>query len=164
MSGSMGFGFQHLEQLSFRLIAPDRPGLGKSSMHSQKTLETWADDIAILLKHAGISHCAALGFSQGSAFVLALAKTCELSAEAIVNAVAHRDYDSNGIERVLRACELKRKLKSIELQEVAGIRHRETFQRNYLDQLLKEELIERTIPEKPKSRLQKYRLPHKGKM
>ena len=68
------------------------------------------------------------------------------------------------IERVLRACELKGEMKSIELQEVAGIRHRETFQRNYLDQLLNEELIERTIPEKPKSRLQKYRLSNKGKM
>lgn len=64
------------------------------------------------------------------------------------------------VERVLRACELK----SIELQEVAGIRHRETFQRNYLDQLLRDELIERTIPDKPKSRLQKYRLSQKGKI
>ena len=68
------------------------------------------------------------------------------------------------IKRVLRACELKGEPKSIELQAVAGIRHRETFQRNYLDQLLKEELIERTIPDKPKSRLQKYRLSQKGKI
>ncbi|HGT2643488.1 TPA: Fic family protein [Legionella pneumophila] len=68
------------------------------------------------------------------------------------------------VERVLRACELKGELKSIELQEVAGIRHRETFQRNYLDQLLRDELIERTIPDKPKSRLQKYRLSQKGKI
>lgn len=68
------------------------------------------------------------------------------------------------IEWVLRACELKGELKSIELQEVAGIRHRETFQRNYLDQLLRDELIERTIPDKPKSRLQKYRLSKKGKI
>ncbi|WP_326844892.1 Fic family protein [Legionella pneumophila] len=47
---------------------------------------------------------------------------------------------------------------------MAGIRHRETFQRNYLDQLLRDELIERTIPDKPKSRLQKYRLSKKGKI
>lgn len=85
MSGSMGFGFQYLDQLGFRLIAPDRPGLGKSSIHPQKTLQTWADDIAILLNHCGINDCAALGFSQGSVFALALAKTCQLSAVAIVS-------------------------------------------------------------------------------
>ncbi|WP_337589283.1 Fic family protein [Legionella steelei] len=55
-------------------------------------------------------------------------------------------------------------MKNIDLQEVAGIRHRETFQRNYLDQLLKEELIERTNPDKLKSRLQEYRLSQKGKI
>jgi predicted HTH transcriptional regulator len=49
------------------------------------------------------------------------------------------------------------------IQEVTGFRHRETFQRNYLDQLLADELIERTIPAKPNSRLQKYRLTDKGR-
>lgn len=63
--------------------------------------------------------------------------------------------------RVLLACELQ-PLKSSEIQEVAGIRHRETFQRNYLDHLLRENLLERTIPDKPQSRLQKYRLTAKG--
>jgi pimeloyl-ACP methyl ester carboxylesterase len=85
MSGSMSFGFPHLDQLGFRLIAPDRPGSGKSSAHPSKTLQTWAEDIAILLKHLGVSRCAVLGFSQGSAFALSLAKTCPLSALAIVS-------------------------------------------------------------------------------
>ncbi len=67
------------------------------------------------------------------------------------------------IERILRGCALRGELKSIELQKLAGIRHRETFQRNYLDFLLNEQLIERTISDKPKSRLQKYRLSGKGK-
>lgn len=66
------------------------------------------------------------------------------------------------IERALRACALKGELKSIELQAVSGIKHRETFQRNYLDYLLKEKLIERTVPDKPNSRLQKYRLSNEG--
>jgi ATP-dependent DNA helicase RecG len=54
-------------------------------------------------------------------------------------------------------------LKSREIQTVAGLRHRESFQRNYLDQLLGEGWLERTIPDKPKSRLQKYRLTDKSK-
>lgn len=65
--------------------------------------------------------------------------------------------------RVVEACSTK-DLKSAEIQEVAGIRHRETFQRNYLDELLEDELLERTIPDKPNSRLQKYRLTEKGKL
>ena len=51
---------------------------------------------------------------------------------------------------------------SREIQTVTGFRHRETFQRNYLDQLLAQDLVERTIPDKPNSRLQKYRLTAKG--
>jgi predicted HTH transcriptional regulator len=65
--------------------------------------------------------------------------------------------------RVVEACSTK-DLKSSEIQEMAGIRHRETFQRNYLDKLLEDELLERTIPDKPNSRLQRYRLTEKGKL
>jgi hypothetical protein len=40
--------------------------------------------------------------------------------------------------------------------------HRPTFRANYLDPALAAGLIERTIPGKPNSRLQKYRLTAKG--
>lgn len=53
-------------------------------------------------------------------------------------------------------------LTSAEIQSRVGIKHRETFQRNYLDVLLSEGWLERTIPDKPRSRLQKYRLTDKG--
>ena len=62
---------------------------------------------------------------------------------------------------VLKACATP--LKSSEIQELLEVKHRETFQRNYLDRLLEAGLIERTIPEKPNSRLQKYRLTEKGR-
>ena len=65
------------------------------------------------------------------------------------------------VARVLLACK-GQPLKSSEIQVVAGIRHRETFQRNYLDHLLNEGWVERTIPDKPQSRLQKYRMTEKG--
>lgn len=63
--------------------------------------------------------------------------------------------------RVVEACSMG-DLKSAEIQVLAGIRHRETFQRNYLDQLLAEGWLVRTIPDKPQSRLQKYRITEKG--
>ena len=66
------------------------------------------------------------------------------------------------IIRVLSPC-AERPLRSREIQEAAGLRHRETFQRNYLDQIINDGLVERTVPDKPTSRLQKYRLTEKGR-
>lgn len=65
------------------------------------------------------------------------------------------------IIEILSAC-LEPK-KSAEIQNITGIKHRETFQRNYLDRLLNEELLVRTIPDKPRSRLQAYCTTDKGK-
>ena len=45
-----------------------------------------------------------------------------------------------------------------ELRELLGLTHRQTFRENYLHPALEQGLIERTIPNKPNSRLQKYRL------
>ena len=53
-------------------------------------------------------------------------------------------------------------MKTEEIQKVLGLRERRTFFRNYVQPALKLGLIERTIPEKPNSRLQKYRLTPKG--
>ncbi len=49
------------------------------------------------------------------------------------------------------------------LQEAAGMRDREHFRKAYMEPLLAADLIQRTIPEKPTSRLQKYRLTEKGR-
>ncbi|MFH7321599.1 Fic family protein [Desulfurivibrio sp. D14AmB] len=63
---------------------------------------------------------------------------------------------------VLTACEAG-SLSNKELQTAAGIRDRSTFHINYLTPLLKRNLLERTIPDKPTSSKQKYRLTAKGK-
>ena len=44
MSGWLGFGCHHLAELNLRLLAIDRPGLGSSDPHPDKTLESWAAD------------------------------------------------------------------------------------------------------------------------
>lgn len=48
-------------------------------------------------------------------------------------------------------------LSSAELMERLGLSHKATFRKNYLNPALENGLIERTIPDKPNSKYQKYR-------
>jgi ATP-dependent DNA helicase RecG len=50
-----------------------------------------------------------------------------------------------------------------ELQEKLKINNRDYFRKAYIKEVLQLELIVMTMPDKPNSRLQKYRLTEKGK-
>ena len=50
-----------------------------------------------------------------------------------------------------------------QLQVAAGMKHREHFRKAYVEPLMTAGWLERTIPDKPNSRLQKYRLTEKGR-
>jgi predicted HTH transcriptional regulator len=54
-------------------------------------------------------------------------------------------------------------LSSSELREALNLKHRHTFRQNYLHPALERGVIEHTIPEKPNSRNQKYRLTLAGR-
>lgn len=54
-------------------------------------------------------------------------------------------------------------LSAVECMTRLKLSHRPTFRTNYLNPALTSGLIERTIPDKPNSRLQKYRLTAKGR-
>jgi hypothetical protein len=62
--------------------------------------------------------------------------------------------------QVLEFCRTPRR--ASEIQELLGLRHRETFINNYLRPLLETGWIARTIPDKPRSRLQRYRTTETG--
>jgi hypothetical protein len=49
-----------------------------------------------------------------------------------------------------------------ELMDRLDLKHRQNFSSTYLEPALKSGLIEMTIPDKPKSKFQKYRLTTKG--
>lgn len=84
-----------------------------------------------------------------------------LAAEQVVEQVGG-ELGTPWVSRVLAAC-LEKPLKSVELQGLIGAGDRLTFRRKYLARLLDHDLLERTVPDKPTSRLQKYRLTEKEK-
>jgi hypothetical protein len=49
------------------------------------------------------------------------------------------------------------------LQAALGLSDRKSFRERYLKPALADGLIEMTVPDKPNSRLQRYRLTHKGR-
>jgi hypothetical protein len=53
-------------------------------------------------------------------------------------------------------------MKSADIQNLLQLKHRETFRDNYLVPALNEGILEMTIPEKPNSPKQMYRLTQKG--
>jgi Fic family protein len=66
------------------------------------------------------------------------------------------DQDRPAVDRLLTALG-EEVLSATELMERLNLSHRPTFRQNYLNPALEAGLIERTIPEKPKSKHQKYR-------
>jgi pimeloyl-ACP methyl ester carboxylesterase len=81
-SGSLGLDAASVAEAGVLLIGVDRPGLGDSSKHPFKTFSSWAEDVAYAARLCNWSPLAAVGFSQGGPFALALA------AEGIVERVA----------------------------------------------------------------------------
>ena len=106
----------------------------------------------------------------------------EAVVEAIVNAVAHRDYTSNASVQVLQrppdapAPEVTQevtqevttevRLVSVlagemtrqQLQQALGLKDDDHFRTAYLQKALEAGLIEMTVPDKPRSSRQKYRV------
>jgi pimeloyl-ACP methyl ester carboxylesterase len=56
-----------------RLLAVDRPGIGRSTSHPGRTLGSVADDLAAVLAALGVERAAVLAWSAGAPFGVALA-------------------------------------------------------------------------------------------
>lgn len=85
MSGWLGFGSDCLADLGLRLIAFDRPGLGRSDPHPTKTLDSWVADVREWMAAQQCLRGLAVGFSQGAPFAFALAAAGLVQAIAIVS-------------------------------------------------------------------------------
>lgn len=84
-SGRLGFAADAVERLGVRLIAVDRPGLGRSDPAPGRTLLDTAADLGELAAALALDRPAVVGFSQGAPLALACAATRAVSAVAIVS-------------------------------------------------------------------------------
>ena len=67
------------------------------------------------------------------------------------------------VQRLLELLNDRGALGNSAIRETFGLKSRRRLRDTYIDPALEKELIEATIPEKPTSRLQKYRLTDKGR-
>ena len=88
--------------------------------------------------------------------------TLEAVTGAVTEAKAQEPTQSDDPVHRLLAVLQKGELSSSQLRDALGIKHRPTFRQNYLHRALEAGFIEYTIPDKPNSRLQKYRLTPAG--
>lgn len=74
-------------QRQIRLIVPDRPGFGLSDPHPERTLLSWADDVAQLANGLDIDRFAVMGLSGGGPHALAAADrlNARVTAAAVVS-------------------------------------------------------------------------------
>lgn len=71
------------------------------------------------------------------------------------------DHDSDQVKKLLKIFD-RNPLSASDLMQKIDLSHRPTFRKNYLNPAINKGLIEMTIPDKPNSRLQKYRITPKG--
>ena len=133
------------------LISQERIGLPNGA-------EQWGrgtNKIVTLCDKAGLLK-PEFGQQAGSVFVRFRA-----SADGISESVTGQ-VTGQVTARLLAFCSQPKR--ASEIQSAIGIKHRETFVNNYLNPLLVKGWLERTNPDKPRSRLQQYRLTEKGRM
>lgn len=63
---------------------------------------------------------------------------------------------SEYVKRMLKVMEFEVPYTTLSLMELLGLKSRETFRKNYMDPALSMGVVERTIPEKPNSKNQRY--------
>lgn len=110
-------------QRGVRLIAPDRPGFGRSDLQPGRTLSDWPVDVAALADALGIGRFGVIGISNGGPYALACGALLpeRLTGLAVVSGMGpiHRD----------------------DAREILGSQVRLTFALNALSPLLSEVIV-----------------------
>ena len=83
--------------------------------------------------------------------------------EAVTSNVDHTAPATDPVQKLLYVFQEKTEQGIASLMEKLGLSHHPTFRRNYLNPALPQVYVEHTIPDKPNSPAQKYRLTEKGR-
>mgnify|MGYP001058868112 FL=1 len=92
---------------------------------------------------------------------MVLCKACDKYLELLNDEMhpvqSEHDHDQNGYDVVMMILDFCKEARSIpEIMEKFGFDSRTSFRRKYLNTLVKEGRLKMTLPDKPKSKNQKY--------
>ncbi len=158
-----------LEQLSGPHLSKLRNPLIAEAFHRTGAVEVWGrgtNRVIAACKRHGI---ALPTFEERQGFIIVTFKATiagtmtEGNAPKPTQSPTQLPTQSDDPVHRLLALLQKGELSSGQLREAMGIKHRPTFRQNYLHPALEAGFIEYTIPDKPNSRLQKYRLTSAGR-
>ena len=76
--------------------------------------------------------------------------------EIIIQIRRSDDKRSEYVKKLLDVMEFEVSYSTFTLMQLLGNKSRETFRKNYLDPVLKLEIVVQTIPDKPNSKNQRY--------
>jgi pimeloyl-ACP methyl ester carboxylesterase len=88
-----------------RVVAPDRPGMGRSDFQAGRTLADWPADVAALADSLGIDEYGVVGFSGGGPYALACAALTpeRVTRCAVVSGVGPHGVGTDQMGRFERA-------------------------------------------------------------
>ncbi|KAK7397730.1 hypothetical protein QQX98_012903 [Neonectria punicea] len=92
---------EELYEKNIRIVAPDRPGNGRSEFQSDRTIGGYASDVQALAKHLGLQEYAVMGSGVGGPFALACARYINpddgLKAVGVLSGMAPWDCSLKGM-------------------------------------------------------------------
>ncbi|MBI3657850.1 MAG: putative DNA binding domain-containing protein [Acidobacteria bacterium] len=150
-----------LKQLSGKHISKPTNPLIAGAFHRTGAVEVWGQGTNRVIAACKRHGAAPPKFEELQGFLIVTFKAQMVAGGATPQVTPQvAQHVSPQVEAVL---ETARQAASAEaLQRAAGLKDRVHFLKSYLHPLLEQGLLERTIPDKPRSRLQKYRITSTG--
>lgn len=125
-----------------------------------KPLLAWLP-VETVIRERQAEYYAALAASdnagQSTAFIEFLLSALLQALQEAANTDQVGDQVSDQVKALLK-CLARQSLTALACMKKLGLNHRPTFRKNYLQPAMEAGLIERTLPDKPNSSLQQYRL------